>query len=179
MWQLLAAVLAGGATGVLGHSVLDRTTVRLEEYRVFIEDTSRYSDRRQTVSNLYVAVNTIVVTAVAVLLANGAPEAGPNLDDLRVRLVLFALPFVILAASSVWLILVHKYERIVAARLRELKRIEKELRGSHEMYRRMDEAFCGRVPSFSTLENVLPILFIVVDSILLLGLSLLPRVGLQ
>jgi hypothetical protein len=166
MWQLLAGLLAGGAAGVLGRSVLDRTTVRLQEYKIFIEDTSRYSDRRQTVSNIYVAVNTILLSATAWLLGNSHSSPSMNADDPRVLFILVFLSAAGVAASSMWLFLVHRYERIIAARVRELKKIEKELAASHKMYQKMDDAFCGKVPSFSGPERVLPVVFIVLDSLL-------------
>lgn len=166
MREFLAGLLIGGTAALFGRAAPNRNTVRLEEYRLFIEDTSRYSDRRQTVSNIYVAVNTILVSATAVLLANTDAPSGATLGHLRLLLAL--LPAAGVAASSMWLFLVHRYERIIAARLGELKKIEKELAGSHHMYQRMDEAFCGKVPSFSRPEKVLPTVFIVLNSLLLL-----------
>jgi len=166
MWQLLAGLLVGGAAGVLRHSLPNPNRLKLEEYRIFIEDTSRYSDRRQTVSNIYVAVNTIVISAAAVLLANAHAQSGANVQDPLVLALLLALSVVGVAASIVWWRLVCRYERIIAARLEELRNLEATIAGSHEMYRRMDKAFCGEVPSFSNLEKVLPVVFMALDSFL-------------
>jgi len=179
MWQLLAGLLVGGTAGVLRRSLPNHNRVKLEEYRIFIEDTSRYSDRRQTVTNIYVGVNTILLTAIALLLANGdaGSATGPPYPSVPCVLVLVSAAGV--AASSVWLFLVHRYERIIAARLRELKNIEQDLAGSHQMYRRMDEAFCGKVPSFSKPEKVLPIVFIVLHCLLFLSFSRLLLVALS
>ena len=33
---------------------------KFEEYKLFVEDTARLSDRRQTISNIYVTVNSIL-----------------------------------------------------------------------------------------------------------------------
>ena len=37
---------------------------KFEEYKLFVEDTARFTDRRQTVSNIYVAVNSIILSAI-------------------------------------------------------------------------------------------------------------------
>jgi hypothetical protein len=165
MSQLLAAVLAGGAAGVLGHSVLDRTRVRLEEYKIFIEDTSRYSDRRQTVSNIYVAVNTALVGLAAGFLSVGHIAPYGTFEWWRLLAVL-ALSIAGVTASAVWWALVRRYEQIIGARVARLRKIEHALPGSHKMYHKMDVAFCGKVPSFSGPEKILPIVFIVLDSLL-------------
>jgi len=36
---------------------------KFEEYKLFVEDTARFTDRRQTVNNIYVAVNSIILGA--------------------------------------------------------------------------------------------------------------------
>jgi hypothetical protein len=40
---------------------------RFEEYKLFVEDTARFTDRRQTANNIYVAANSAVLAAAALL----------------------------------------------------------------------------------------------------------------
>jgi len=174
MRGFLVGLLVGGMVGLRGGVMGRRNGVGLEEYKIFIEDTSRYSDRRQTVSNIYVAVNTAVLGFAVALAGTGYAETQGSLEWWRLPGVL-ALSIAGVTASSVWWALVRRYEQIIGRRVAELREIEKGLAGSHKMYRKMDEAFCGQVPSFSSLERVLPIVFIVLDSLLfclVLGVSL-------
>jgi hypothetical protein len=39
-----------------------------EEYNLYVEDTSRLSDRRQMISNIYTTVNSILLVAVGLLI---------------------------------------------------------------------------------------------------------------
>ena len=43
------------------------TMNKFEEYRVYVEDTARFSDRRQTAGNAMVAVNALLVAGVGAL----------------------------------------------------------------------------------------------------------------
>jgi hypothetical protein len=129
------------------------TRVKLEEYRIFIEDTSRASERRQTVSNIYVLVNTAVLTAATLVLKD---RCVSDWKSVALVMPLFSIGF---AASFVWRRLVSRYEQIIKQRVEELKQIEKTIPRSHKMYRSMNQAFSGQVPSFSRLEQVLPCVF--------------------
>jgi len=48
---------------------------KFEEYKLFVEDTGRFSERRQTISNIYVAVNSLLLIAVG-LLVKGSASRG-------------------------------------------------------------------------------------------------------
>jgi len=41
---------------------------KFEEYKLFVDDTARLSDRRQSVSNIYVAVISILLAAIGLLI---------------------------------------------------------------------------------------------------------------
>ena len=161
MGRFSLGLLLAGAVALLVKAIDIPRIDKQEEYKIFIEDTARYSDRRQTVSNIYVAVNAILLSAAAVLLTGG------NLEDWTRLGVTALLGAAGLAASCIWFALVHRYEGIIEKRVAELREIEKAIPDSHEMYRKMDEAFCGKVPSFSNLEKVLPVVFIVLHLLVL------------
>ena len=43
-----------------------------EEYKLFVDDTARLSDRRQTVTNTYIAVNSLLLGAISFLIRDAA-----------------------------------------------------------------------------------------------------------
>ncbi len=62
---------------------------KFEEYKLFIEDTARFSERRQTVGNMFVAVNTLLLTAIAFLVRDsGARDYGLLVTVLPIPLVI-------------------------------------------------------------------------------------------
>jgi hypothetical protein len=79
---------------VSGEGKLDSFDV-FEEYKLFVEDTARFTERRQTVNNTYVAVNSIILSAIALLVkdvsANGCPRSRPLPMSSR-RVVSMATP---------------------------------------------------------------------------------------
>jgi hypothetical protein len=41
---------------------------KFEEYKLFVDDTARFTGRRQTVSNLYITVNSLLIAAIGLLI---------------------------------------------------------------------------------------------------------------
>ena len=41
---------------------------KFEEYKLFVEDTARFTERRQTISNIYIAVNTLLLAAIGLFI---------------------------------------------------------------------------------------------------------------
>ena len=39
-------------------------SVKFDEYKMFINDTARFTDRRQNASNLYITVNSLLLTVI-------------------------------------------------------------------------------------------------------------------
>ena len=139
---------------------------KFEEYKLFVEDTARFTDRRQMVTNIYVAVNTILLSAVALLVK----DAG--LENWAVALAVIAILIGGTAVCLFWRQLIHKYKALVGLRIRELRRMEEspELDGCHQMYHVEDELYPrdergemikGRGLNISDLERRLPWVFIV------------------
>ena len=63
---------------------------KFEEYKLFVDDTARFTERRQTVSNIYVAVNSLLLAAIGLLI-----------KDLGARcLWTLLLPLPLIAAGS-------------------------------------------------------------------------------
>jgi hypothetical protein len=47
-----------------------------EEYKLFVEDTARFTDRRQTVTNICVTINSVLLSAVALLVKDADCSGG-------------------------------------------------------------------------------------------------------
>ncbi len=125
---------------------------KFEEYKLFIEDTGRFSDRRQAVSNFIVALNGFLVAGVALLIT----KAGQKASWLSfVALSLLAAGIVVCA---IWLLLIVRYKQAIEERIEQLKKIEESpgMRGCQRMYHTI-----GKGLSFSCIEAGLPCVFIV------------------
>jgi hypothetical protein len=155
---------------------------KFEEYKLFVNDTARFTDRRQTVSNIFVAVNSILLVAIALII-----------KDLGVRgawILLLTLPLVAagIFVSQWWEQLIHKYKELVRLRINTLRDMEElpEMAESAKMYHLEDELYPrdaegnmipGEGLNFSDREAMLPKLFIALYA--LYGVVLLGALGLQ
>jgi hypothetical protein len=142
-----------------------------EEYRLFIEDTARFSDRRQAFSNVMVAVNSFLVGAIYVVLKDLSPHALHRL------VAMVPLLGAGLAASCVWSKLFNEYQEIIRLRTDFLKQIEckagKDARDG--MYHMLETKFYrkgGRERGFTRLEKRLPRIFMGVYSAFMAGVIL-------
>jgi hypothetical protein len=147
---------------------------RFEEYKLFVEDTARFTDRRLTVNNIYVAVNSAVLAAVAFL----GKDAGflPSWRTGTLALVLVAGIVICLQ----WIQLIGKYKGLVKLRMDQLHKMEvsPEMAGCWQMYHKEDDLYPrdekgnlspGKSHNISDLERWLPAVFIIVYAIFLLG----------
>jgi len=155
---------------------------KFEEYKLFVEDAARFSERRQTISNIYVAVNSILLAAIGLLIKDlGANDAW---------VLLLPLPLIVagIAVSWWWYQLIDKYKKLVGLRIDTLRKMEEqpEMAGSVKMYHVEDKLYPrdaegkmipGKALNFSDLEVRLPSLFLVLYS--LLGVSLLVVMGIK
>ncbi len=156
---------------------------KFEEYKFFIEDTARLTERRQTVTNIYVAVNTILLSAVALLVK----DAGLQ------RWAVVAATSMLLVAGIViclfWRQLIIRYKKLVGLRLDELRQMEDlpEMAGCQRMYHVEDKLYPrdtqgnmlkirGRM-DFSDLERQLPNVFIVLYVLSLAGIVIAALTG--
>lgn len=137
---------------------------KFEEYKFFVDDTARFTERRQTVSNIYVGVNSLLLVAIGLLI-----------KDLGARgLWILLLPLPLIVAGIVvclwWRQLIFKYKELVRLRIRTLRGMEDKMLESEKMYHIEDELYPrdknnkmipGQGLNFSDLEARLPIVFIV------------------
>ncbi len=143
---------------------------KFEEYKLFVEDTARFSDRRQTVNNIYVVVNSIILSAMAFLVK----DAG--LDHLWRSIVIMLVMIVGIIICLQWDRLILRYKRLIGFRFDELRIMEDspEMDKSHKMYHQEDKLFPrdslgkiipGEGLNISDRERWLPRIFICIYSI--------------
>lgn len=145
---------------------------KFEEYKFFVDDTARFTERRQTVSNIYVGINSLLLAAIGLLI-----------KDLGARgLWTLLLPLPLIAVGVVvclwWQQLIRKYKELVRLRIRTLRGMEDEMPESAKMYHIEDELYPrdkdnkmipGQGLNFSDLEARLPVVFVVLYCIFGVG----------
>jgi hypothetical protein len=155
---------------------------KFEEYKLFVEDTARFSERRQTISNIYVAVNSLLLAAIGLLIKQlGAQDAWALL-----------LPLPLIAAGIAiclwWGQLIRKYKSLVGLRLDTLRQMEElpQMAGAAKMYHVEDKLYPrdaegnmipGKGLNFSDIEVRLPWLFLVLYGFF--GFSLAGALGIK
>jgi tetratricopeptide (TPR) repeat protein len=110
---------------------------RFEEYKLFVEDTARLSDRRQTISNIYVTVNSILLAAIGLIIK----DLGAN----GCWLLILPFPLVIagIAVCIWWHQLILKYKRLIGLRMDTLRITEDdpEMKSAIKMYHKEDKIY--------------------------------------
>ncbi len=149
---------------------------KFEEYKFFIDDTSRFSERRQTISNIYMAVNSLLLAAIGLLIKDLTIQTSWNW--------LLSLPLIVagIAVSIWWSQLIYRYKELVRLRIRVLRGMEDEMENSVKMYHQEDVLYPvdkngipipGQGLNLSDIEGRLPKLFIALYCIFGLALFLM------
>jgi hypothetical protein len=147
---------------------------KFEEYKLFIEDTARFSERRQKVGSTYVAVNSIILSAIALIVRDS------GLTSRWQQLVVIPLLVAGIAICLSWRELVLNYKKLVKLRIDKLRAMEDlpEMAGGSRMYHAEDELYPrddqGEVEprqglNFSDFERWLPWIFLVLYVLFLIG----------
>ena len=138
---------------------------KFDEYKMFIEDTARFTERRQNVSNLYVTVNSVLLTALMFAVKDLGTDQSWKL----------AFPALIAVAGMCtswwWGQLIRKYKVLVGFRINILRDMEEgeELEWTEKMYHAEDKLYPrdandnmikGEGLNFSDWEARLPYIFI-------------------
>jgi hypothetical protein len=144
---------------------------KFEEYKMFIDDTARFTERRQNASNLYVTVHTLLLAAIVFAVKDSQAD--------QIWMLILPMPVVIagIFVSRWWGQIILKYKELVGLRIKVLREMEEsdELSGLVGMYHREDDLYPrnpdgtmkeGEGLNFSDLEVMLPKLFIVLYSVL-------------
>ncbi len=151
---------------------------KFEEYKFFIDDTARFSERRQKVGSTYVAVNSIILSAIAFLVKD---------SELTGRWQLLVVLPLLVAGMSIclsWRQLILNYKKLVNLRIDRLRAMEDlpEMEGSSKMYHAEDELYPRSSQgerkrrkglNFSDLERQLPWVFLALYVTFLIGVVVL------
>jgi hypothetical protein len=159
------------------------TIDKFDEYKFFVEDTARLTERRQTVTNTYVAVNTILLSAVGLLVKD------VGLQRWVIAMATIMILVARIAICLFWRQLINRYKKLVGLRLDELRRMEDlpEMAGCQRMYHVEDRLYPrdaqgnmlkvkGRM-DFSDLERQLPNVFIMLYLLSLAGIVIAALAG--
>lgn len=151
-------------------------SVKFEEYKLFSELVQRLSERRQTASQTYLAVNTAAFGVLA-FLAKDAGFHGWGLVGVSVPLFLVGI-----IACVIWHKIVTHFREIIGWHYEQLRAMEEGLPGSARIYCKEWERFyraqTGRKGfSFSLLESWLPRLFVSLYAIYALGMVVATALG--
>ncbi len=136
---------------------------KFDEYKLFIDDTARFSGRRQTVSNIYIAVNSLLLTAIGLLVKELGTECTWTL--------LVPLPLIAAGAliSCLWRQLILKYQKLVGFRIDVLREMEEKMPDCERVYHLEDRLYPrdedgkpmpSKCLSFSLREAKLPLIFL-------------------
>jgi hypothetical protein len=117
----LRRVDAGGASGGDdggGKKERPMNDKIFEQYQLIVEDTARLSDRRQTINNIYLSANSLLLGGIAVL----AQQSG--LKSLADIFLIFLLVCAGMVLCFDWSRLIENYRKLIALRFDLLKKIE-------------------------------------------------------
>ena len=147
---------------------------KFEEYKLFVEDTAKFSSRRQQISVTYLTVNSIIISGVSFVMKD-----LPSSAFWRSLAVMLVLGIGILICL-LWKDLIYKYKLLVNLRIDELRALENhaDLSGCHKMYHQEDKLYPrdahgkpiqGEALNISDKEKLLPLVFIVAYAAFFLG----------
>jgi len=138
-----------------------------EEYKLFIEDTSKMTDRRQLLTSTYVTVNSIILASIGFILKDYKQEIQVIVFVLVCSLVLAGI-----LMSLLWNNLILKYKKLIQLRMKHLRAMENSsgMKGSIRMYHLEDELYPPedkedhpkKSQGFSVQETKLPMYFIAI-----------------
>ena len=132
---------------------------KFDEYKFLVEDTARFTDRRQNASTLYTSVNSILIAAISLIvkdlnLLNGFAAAA--------SLVIVAAG---LTVCFSWISYVTSYKKLISLRFDVLKEMENHpaMSESVKIYQREEKEIYGKDEKkglFTQIELNLPKIFI-------------------
>jgi hypothetical protein len=147
---------------------------KFEEYKLFVEDTARFSDRRQQISVTYLTVNSIIIGAIAFLVKDA------KFVEVWRGIVVILILGVGVFSCVLWKQLINKYKLIVDFRIDELRAIEEHtnMKDCHKMFHAEDKLYPrdaegkpikGEALNISDKEKWLPNVFMGIYTVFFLG----------
>ena len=93
----------------------------LTEYLAIAENTAKLSDRRQTVSDLFLGVNSLFLAAA------GFVAVSDNLKSWWAVGIVLAITVIAIVINSIWYRLIRRYRALISLRIRYLEALERAL----------------------------------------------------
>ena len=93
---------------------------RYDEYKMLIEDTARFTDRRQNASTLYTSINSIFLAALAIIISDFDQQSDYALWAALVMIIAGII------TSIYWRIYIVNYKKLSNIRFTVLKQMEQE-----------------------------------------------------
>ena len=90
----------------------------LTEYLAIAENTAKLSDRRQTVSDLFLGVNSLFLAAA------GFVAWSENLNSWWAVGIVLAITVITIVMNSIWYRLIKRYRTLISLRIRYLEALE-------------------------------------------------------
>lgn len=156
----------GQAIGEVEHDVASYV---FEQYKLIVEDSARLSDRRQTINNLYLSANSLLLGGVAVLV---------QLSQLKNPLEILLIVLIAVAGSALcldWRRVVPQYKRLLDLRFSILREMEESatfpapqkvyVTESAKLYNQK-----GLFANFSDVESNIPVVFLVIYFIVVVAM---------
>ena len=144
-------------------SVADNSHTILEMYKLHTEMADRVSQRRNTTNNLFVTINTSIITASIFIFAGNLPNK---------YIILVAIFILGIALSFVWKNLINSYKKLNTAKFKALDLLENKLpikfyEIEYKAYQKLKRK------DFSDIEKCLPTIFMALYflGVLIIGIS--------
>jgi hypothetical protein len=157
---------------------LEERKLKLEEYKLWVEDLSRISARRGTRTTIYVTVNSIALTAIALFLR------GIDPDEMQRWTLMSLFPFLVIGITAclAWRQSGIAYRRLASLRVYILREIEelpemnlsvKAFHAEDELYPREEfgEADPRKGINYADLDLWLPTVLLAIYIVFYIGLS--------
>ena len=96
----------------------------LTEYLAIAENTAKLSDRRQTVSDLFLGINSLFLAAA------GFVAVSNRLTSWWAVAIVFAITAIAAIINSIWIRLIGRYRALISLRIRYLEGLERLLQAN-------------------------------------------------
>jgi hypothetical protein len=142
---------------------------KYDEYKLLVEDTARFTDRRQNVSTLYTSVNSILLAAISLIVKD------LSLLDSYIPLASLVITAAGIAVCLSWINYVKNYKKLISLRFDVLKEIEDDpdFEKSVKIYQREEKEIYNTDEDkglFTQIELNLPKIFIALYGIAFIGI---------
>lgn len=99
----------------------DRVGYRIQEYKTVVENTSRLSDRRQIINDIFVGLNSLFLTALGFLFVNS------HLKSWWTTAAFVLVTIFTLCINGTWLTMIERYRNLLGIRYSYLEAIEEQI----------------------------------------------------